>query len=95
MLEAPVLPPRSTHRRKFRTQDNTRANLTYEKVLQIKHKILEISETKKIHIMDLPMSSIPSNVLFDITSCYIAMYEKLLEEELLVAGYPKPNKLTH
>lgn len=83
------------NKRKFRIVDNTHINLVYEKALQVKSALEEMSVTKQANIINLPMSAIPSDVLYDLTSCYIALFDKSLLEETLIAGYPKPNKTLH
>jgi hypothetical protein len=78
----------SKSKRKFRFWDNNALFQVFEQVTQIKG-LIESKCTDRIGPESLPMSVIPTDVLYDIAACYEAMYEKLLEEELLVAGYPK------
>lgn len=78
----------SKSKRKFRHWDNRLLFQTLEKAVQIKGKIDE-SCGLELNPEDLPMSVVPTNILYDIAICYEAMYEKLLEEELIVSGYPK------
>jgi hypothetical protein len=65
-----------------------------EKVVQIKANI-EQKCTDEAGTEGLPMSVIDTTALYDIAICYEAMYDKLLEEELIVAGYPKSTNATH
>ena len=84
----------SKSKRKFRVWDNRLLFQTLEKTLQLKNKIDEHCGDE-FNAEDLPMSIIPTEIIYDIAICYEAMYEKLLEEELLVAGYPKSSKSYH
>lgn len=81
-------------KRKFRFWDNRLLFQTLEKAIQVKENI-EARCTEDVNPQDLPMSIIPTAVLYDIAICYEAMYDKLLEEELIVAGYPKSSKSYH
>lgn len=74
--------------RKFRFWDNNALFQVFEQVIQIKG-LIEAKCDEQNGPESLPMSVIPTDVLYDIAACYEAMYEKLLKEELLVAGYPK------
>lgn len=80
--------------RKFRFWDNKLLFQTLEKAIQVKDNIEQKCGTTLIP-EQLPMSIIPTNVLYDIAICYEAMYDKLLEEELIVAGYTKSTKSYH
>ena len=84
----------SKNKRKFKIWDNKTLFQVYELVSQIKFKIEErCSETTGPD--ELPMSVVPTDILYDIAACYEAMYIKLLDEELLVAGYPKSTNQSH
>lgn len=78
----------SKSKRKFRFWDNNALFQVLEQVTQIK-SVIESKCSETVGPESLPMSVIPTEVLYDIAACYEAMYDKLLEEELLVAGYPK------
>ena len=82
------------NKRKFRIWDNKLIFSTLQKVIQINAKIEERCE-KDVTLDMLPHSQFPTDILYDITSCFEAMYYKLLEEDLIVAGYPKPTNLLH
>ena len=84
----------SKSKRKFRLWDNKFLFQNLEKALQLKSKIEEACGDKGTPEA-LPMSVIPTHVIYDIAVCYEAMYEKLMEEQLLVAGYPKSPKSNH
>lgn len=84
----------SKSKRKFRFWDNKLLFQTYEKCIQIKSKIEDKCDDTT-GPESLPQSVLPTDVLYEVVACYEAMYEKLLEEQLLVCGYPKSNKLYH
>lgn len=84
----------SKSKRKFRLWDNKTLFQVYEIVAQVKSNI-EQKCTEEIGPESLPVSIIPTHVLYDIAACYEAMYNKLLDEELIVAGYPKSTKQIH
>jgi hypothetical protein len=80
----------SKNKRKFRVWDNITLFQALEQTNQLITKIEELcgDDTGP---KDLPMSMIPTDILYNIAVCYEAMYDKLLDEDLLVAGYPKSN----
>ncbi len=84
----------SKNKRKYRVWDNKLLFQTYEQCIQIKTKIEDKCDesTGPEH---LPPSLIPTDSLYELVACYESMYEKLLEEELLVCGYPKSTKSYH
>lgn len=84
----------SKNKRKFRVWDNKILFQVLEIAAQVKSNI-EQKCTEEVGPESLPLSVIPTHVLYDIVSCYEAMYDKLLEEELIVAGYPKSSKQIH
>lgn len=84
----------SKNKRKFRMWDSKTLFQVYDLVSQIKFKIEERC-SEETNPQDLPMSIVPTDMLYDIAACYEAMYMKLLDEELLVAGYPKSTNKTH
>lgn len=77
---------------KFKRWDQKTIFNTLQKVIQIKAKIEEHAEENQAGPASMPSSVIPTDVLYDITSCFAAMYDKLLDRELLEAGYPKTDK---
>lgn len=84
----------SKSKNKFRHWDNKLLFQGYEQVSQILAKIEEQVDDNYLP-EDMPMSMIPSNIIYDISAGYMAMYEKLLEQELLEAGYPKSTNTYH
>ena len=81
--------------RKFKHWDNKLLFSTLQKVLQVKNKIETQCYEKEINPYDLPVSMIPSHILYDMVACYEAMYDKLLEEELVLCGYTKSPPTYH
>ena len=51
--------------------------------------------TPEQELKNLPMSLVPTDVLYDLMMCYHAMYNKLLEESLVQNGYPKTSTTKH
>lgn len=81
--------------RKFRIQDNVTLLNAYQKVVQISKKIEDKCEEEQKPPYLLDRSVIPTDVLYDIVACFESMYEKLLDEELIQAGYPKSTNTQH
>jgi hypothetical protein len=80
----------SGNKRKFRLWDSNSLFQGYERAIQICAKIEE-SCAQNTNPEDLPMSLVPTDVLYDLMVCYHAMYNKLLDESLISNGYPKTN----
>lgn len=86
----------SKNHRKFKVWDNKLLFQTYQQVIQIKDKIEEQCLEGEKSPESLPRSVIGTDVLYHIVACYDALYIKLLEEELLQAGYSsKQSKSYH
>ena len=81
-----IMSMNSKSHRKFRVWDNKLLFQTYQQSIQIKEKIEELCGDK-LDPEDLPMSAVPTQVLYTVMACYEAMYDKLLEEDLLQAGW--------
>lgn len=60
----------------------------WEKAAQIVAAIEEKNDGKT-HLEDLPMSLMPTDVLYDIAFNYLEMHTLLVENQLLTGGYPK------
>lgn len=86
---------KSKSRRKFRFWDNHFLFQTLQQTTQVKEKVEAKCQAEQISPEELPMSLVPTHILYNIVCCYEALYEKLLKEELLVAGYPKSTKSYH
>lgn len=81
---------------KFRSRDQKILFNTLQKVIQIRAKIEEKAIEEQTGPEDLPKSLLPTDVLYDITSAFEAMYNKLLAKNLVDAGYPKSDlNITH
>lgn len=86
----------SKSERKFKFWDNRLLFQTYQQVIQLKDKVEQKCIEQEQSPEELPMSIVPTHIMYNIAACYEAMYEKLLSEELLVAGYtPKASKSYH
>lgn len=81
--------------KKFKHWDNKVLFNTLQKVIQIKNRIEHTCYEYKLNPIDLPMSMLPSHVLYDLVACYEAMYDKLLEDELVTCGYMKTPPTYH
>lgn len=81
--------------RKFRHWDNKLIFQSLQKALLIKARIEKTCYENQVNPEQLPMSMMPSDVLYDMVACYEAMYDKLLEEELIVSGFPKSPPTYH
>ena len=85
----------SKSHRKFRVWDNKLLFQTLQQSIQVKEKIEELCGDK-LNPEDLPPSVVPTDTLYTILACYEALYDKLMEEELLQCGYsPKSTKSYH
>jgi hypothetical protein len=85
----------SSNKLKFRHWDNKFLFQQYERAVQLADKIDTMLEDQKVDPDDLPMSMIPTDIIYDIALGYTSMYDKLLEHGLLVQGYPKQTNTTH
>ena len=90
-----IMSMNSKSRRKFRVWDNKLLFQTYQQAIQVKEKIEELCGDK-LNPEDLPNSAVPTDTLYTVMACYEAMYDKLLEEDLLQAGWStKSSKSYH
>lgn len=78
--------------RKFRIWDSAELAKNLKTAIQIRAKIQEIAIESKTTIANVPQSLIPTSVLYDLTVCYEALYNKLLELDLLESGNFKTDK---
>jgi len=81
--------------RKFRFWDNKLLFQNLERVLQFKETIEDLSTSNNVPVEELPQSILPTPVFYELLLCYEAMYDKLLEEELITHGYPKSTTTQH
>lgn len=78
---------------KFRIWDSAELATNLKTAIQIRAKIQEIALETKVPIPQVPQSLVPTSVLYDLTVCYEALYNKLLELDLLETGnFKQPNK---
>jgi hypothetical protein len=84
----------SKKQRRFRVWDNNTLYDVYQKVIQVS-SIIESKCNPEVLPSDLPASLVPTDIMYDICACFEAMYDKLQEEELLQAGFPKQSKTSH
>jgi len=85
----------SKSKRKFRAKDNVVLLETLQKTLQIASKIEGLCKEHEIPPELLPESQIPTYILYDIVVCFEEMYNSLLDEELIQAGYTKQTNTQH
>lgn len=79
--------------RKFRVWDS---NLIYSVLTdteQIRAQIEGICKEKEIHPDEIPHSLVPTELLYNITACFVAMVDRLETEDLIQSGNSKPNKI--
>lgn len=75
---------------KFRSYNSDLLTKYYGVVLQLQQGIQEFAEETPME--ELPQSLIETPVLFNITACYIAMYNRLLDYELIKDGHHSTSK---
>jgi len=72
--------------RKFKVWDSAILNDVLEKSVQIVYNIDTLTTTEEKDIMDYPPTTIPVHLLYNLCTCYNAMYDKLLEEGLVTSA---------
>jgi len=79
--------------RKFRIWDSAKLAKNLKIAIQIRAKIQEIAIESKVPINEVPQSLVPTSTLYDLTVCYEALYNKLLDLDLVETGdFKQPNK---
>lgn len=81
--------------RKFRFWDNKLLFQNLERVLQFKNQIENVALATNTELQALPNSILPTYTFYEMLLCYEAMYDKLLEEELITLGYSKSTTTQH
>ena len=81
--------------RKFRLRDKPLLSGTYEQATQIKSKLEDSLTDDTPDLEALPMSVIPSVILYDLSLAYISVYDKLLAEELIASGNTTKSNSLH
>lgn len=74
---------------KFRDEDTNIIFTSLQDVIQLKGAIESQCIDRKIPVSELEMSIVPTDILYNISVCYEAMYNKLLKDSLIKSGYPK------
>ena len=74
--------------KKFRQWDQKVIFNNLQKALQVVTAIEEQCNENKTNPANLPMSVLPTDNLYDLCACYLAMYNKLLKYDLIDSGYP-------
>lgn len=72
--------------RKFRIWDSEELSKNLKTAIQIRSKIQEIALETGVPIPNIPQSLVPTSMLYDLTVCYEAMYNKLLNLDLVETG---------
>ena len=85
----------SRNTRKFRIWDSDAIFEGYGHAAQVVHNIDDRCKTAQISPDALPMSVIPSEVLYNLMICYQAMYNKLLDESLIQNSHPQSTHTKH
>lgn len=75
---------------KFRSYNSDLLTKYYGVVLQLQETIHSMAEESSIE--ELPHSLIETPVLFNIAACYIAMYNRLFDYELIKDGHHTTSK---
>lgn len=78
--------------RKFRVWDSAELAVVLKTAIQIRAKIQEIAVETGVPIHKVPQSLMPTSTLYDLTVCYEALYNKLLDLDLLETGNFKTDK---
>lgn len=79
--------------RKFRVWDSNVLHENLQLCIQYQKAIEEVVQQSTVDgTTPIANSTVPTNSLYDIISCYIAMYEKLLTEDLIQTNSAPVNK---
>lgn len=78
--------------RKFRIWDSAELASNLKTAIQIRAKIQEIAVESGVSIDKVPQSLVPTSTLYNLTVCYEALYNKLLELDLVETGNLKTDK---
>lgn len=76
----------------FRTWDSITLQETVKHAIQIKAKINQICIEHDATPQQLPHSLVPTDHLYDLAVCFEAMYDKLIEYDLVKTGNLKFNR---
>jgi len=81
--------------KKFRIWDSIQLHETVKNCMQLRFKLEEICIEQQKQLAELPDSLIPSELLYMIVASNEAMYNKLLEQDLLKTLNPTTNINIH
>ena len=81
--------------KKFRIWDSIELHETVKNCIQLRLKLEQICIENKKQLIELPDSLIPSELLYIIAASNEAMYNKLLEQDLLKTLNPTTNPNIH
>lgn len=79
--------------RKFRVWDSDLIYSVLTDTEQIRNQIEAICVEKQVHPDGLPHSLVPTDLLYNITACFVAMVDRLEAEDLIQSGNKKPSKV--
>jgi hypothetical protein len=71
--------------------DSTSAGLALKHSLQIKENIEELCYANTVVPSELPDSLLATDLLYNLVCCYMVMYDKILDNDLLKTANPKTN----
>ena len=81
--------------RKFRMWDSICIGTSYEDIMQIMASIEQLADEHKADPSQLPASIVPTDLLYNMAVGYEDMYNRLLELDLIDAGYTKQLSTIH
>ena len=81
--------------KKFRIWDSIQLHETVKNCMQLRFKLEEICIEQQKQLAELPDSLMPSELLYMIVASNEAMYNKLLEQDLLKTLNPTTNINIH
>lgn len=80
---------------KFRIWDSIQIHETVKNSIEFRTKIEQICLDNNKSVDELPDSLVPTNILYMLVASNEAMYNKLLEQELIKTANPKYNLNIH
>ncbi len=82
--------------KKFRIYDTKVIVDTFSQTAQIEQNIASMLETgEDVSISNLPISTLPTSMLYAIVVCYNIMFNMLEEAHLIQDGHVKPSATIH
>lgn len=77
---------------KLRLWENLAVNDAVKHCIQIRENIENLAIERYTHIKDLPASLVPTDLLYNIVSCYEQLYSVAMEQELVKTGNLRTDK---